>query len=246
MKKGFTLAEILVTMMIIGIVASMTIPTLVKSQQNQKNTAALAKAVNTMSNATSLMIARDGSYGLNDSTMWVEMEGGMDVKTAFETHLGKILIFTDDEISYTAIPKTLYGVEKTSLFNDYTRLTTKAGINYFVKVVTTYVNNDQYDINYDKNFILADVLIDVNGNDAPNTIGKDIYGFLMTNEGRLLPYGGINTTDLVINPTIISTSAGTSSRYTNNWKTKCPDSTKTDSGFCCTRRVVSENYKINY
>ena len=80
MKKGFTLAEILVTMMIIGIVASMTIPTLVKSQQKQKQTAALAKAVNTMSNATSLMIARDGSYGLNDSTMWAEIADGMPQK----------------------------------------------------------------------------------------------------------------------------------------------------------------------
>lgn len=246
MKKGFTLAEILVTMMIIGIVASMTIPTLVKSQQKQKQTAALAKAVNTMSNATSLMIARDGSYGLNDSTMWAEIADGTSVKTAFENHLGKILIFTDEDEDYKAIPKTLYGKEMPNLFNDYTRLTTKAGINYFVKVVTTYVNDDQYDINYDKNFILADILIDVNGNEPPNTIGRDIYGFLMTNEGRLLPYGGLKTSDLVINPTISSTTAGGIDRYTGNWKTKCPDSTKTDSGFCCTKKVVSENYKINY
>lgn len=36
MKKGFTLAEVLITLGIIGVVAAMTIPTLVsKSQQRQ-------------------------------------------------------------------------------------------------------------------------------------------------------------------------------------------------------------------
>ena len=47
MKKGFTLAEVLITLGVIGIVAVMTIPTLVQSYE-EKATVAKLKKINSL------------------------------------------------------------------------------------------------------------------------------------------------------------------------------------------------------
>ena len=51
MKKGFTLAEVLITLGIIGIVAAMTMPTLIQKQQKKEASARLKKFVSTFSQA---------------------------------------------------------------------------------------------------------------------------------------------------------------------------------------------------
>lgn len=242
MKKGFTLAEILITLAIVGVVASMTIPTLVTSNQKKVWANSLAKAVNTMSNSLSLMVMKDGAYGLIDSQLWADLNNGIDVKTAFENNLGSTMVFTDKysdgTSSYTAIPKTLYGVEKSGLFEDYTKIITKGNITYFV--YPAKAANSNYLVDSDS--WVMDVIVDINGNDAPNTIGKDIFGFLVSDEGRMLAYGNSYPGVLSIG----DTSAGDSSRFENVWEDYCPDPNKTDTGFCCTGRVVAEGYKINY
>lgn len=244
MKKGFTLIEILITLAIVGIVAAMTIPTVTSSSKKQIWSSSLSKAVNTMSNSLSIMIMKDGAYGLIDSQLWTDLNAGTDVVTAFKDNLGKTMIFMDKyddgTSAYTATPKTLYGTVKSDLFKDYTPLITKGNITYFVLPAKTATNN--YEV--DSDAWVMDVLIDVNGNDAPNTIGRDIFGFLVNDEGRMLAYG--NGAAGQPASSIDDTSAGDSSRYENSWSDYCPDSTKTDSGFCCTGRLVKENYKMNY
>ena len=44
-KKGFTLAEVLITLAIIGIVAAMVLPALFSNGKNAANSIALARAV---------------------------------------------------------------------------------------------------------------------------------------------------------------------------------------------------------
>ena len=52
MKKiGFTLAEVLITLGIIGIVAAMTIPTLIAEQQKKQTVAKLQRALGIMNQA---------------------------------------------------------------------------------------------------------------------------------------------------------------------------------------------------
>ena len=131
---------------------------------------------------------------------------------------------------------------KIDLFEEYDQFITKGDITYFVKVATGQENN----FNYEQDTYVMDILIDVNGNKVPNTIGKDIFGFLMTDEGRMTPYGG----DMSGSPSndLVTTSAGEKERYNNGWADNCnpPKKESTDNGFSCTARVVKENYKINY
>lgn len=62
-KSGFTLAEVLVTLMIIGVIAAMTIPSLMQSTAQQEYKAAFKKAVSMLNQAVTLNYALDGRDG---------------------------------------------------------------------------------------------------------------------------------------------------------------------------------------
>lgn len=52
LKKGFTLAEILIVLMVIGVIATMTVPSMMKGVQEAQYKTAVKKAYNTIANLT--------------------------------------------------------------------------------------------------------------------------------------------------------------------------------------------------
>lgn len=65
MKKGFTLAEVLITLGIIGVVAAMTIPTLIQNTNSVKFASQFKKSVSTLSQAALMAQAQyDIDYSL--------------------------------------------------------------------------------------------------------------------------------------------------------------------------------------
>jgi len=65
-KAGFTLAEVLTTLMVIGVVAAMTIPTLLNSTNEQQFKVAFKKAVSILSQGTQLMVAKESECTVTD------------------------------------------------------------------------------------------------------------------------------------------------------------------------------------
>ena len=59
-KNGFTLAEVLITLSIIGVVATMTLPALMANTQEQQAKTGLKKAINTLTEAAQMNLAIDG------------------------------------------------------------------------------------------------------------------------------------------------------------------------------------------
>ena len=59
-KNGFTLAEVLITLAIIGVVATLTLPALMTNVGEQQYKTALKKALNTLSEAGQMSQAMDG------------------------------------------------------------------------------------------------------------------------------------------------------------------------------------------
>ena len=74
MKKrfGFTLAEVLITLSIIGVIAAMTVPTLMSSTSEQEYKTGLKKAISTINQAITMQYALEGTtladYYVNSST----------------------------------------------------------------------------------------------------------------------------------------------------------------------------------
>lgn len=64
-KSGFTLAEVLVTLMIIGVIAAMTIPSLMQNTAQQEFKAAYKKAISVLNQAVTLNYALDGEDAVN-------------------------------------------------------------------------------------------------------------------------------------------------------------------------------------
>lgn len=59
-KNGFTLAEVLITLAIIGVIATMTLPSLMTNTQEQQAKTGLKKAINTLNNAAEMNAAATG------------------------------------------------------------------------------------------------------------------------------------------------------------------------------------------
>lgn len=60
-KSAFTLAEVLITLGIIGVVAAMTIPTLMNSTNSKETVTSLKKVFSTLSNAYTLTENEEGT-----------------------------------------------------------------------------------------------------------------------------------------------------------------------------------------
>ena len=69
MKKGFTLAEVLITLAIIGIVAALTVPTLMTDSRYQLVSSRIAKFVSVTEDAALAQAAMNGEITAGDLDM---------------------------------------------------------------------------------------------------------------------------------------------------------------------------------
>lgn len=63
-KFGFTLAEVLITLGVIGVVAALTLPSVVANYQKQKTVSFVKKFYNEINNAIKLSVAENGDVDL--------------------------------------------------------------------------------------------------------------------------------------------------------------------------------------
>ena len=61
-KKAFTLAEVLITLGIIGVVAAMTMPSVINSYQKKSTVVKLKKVYSSLQNAVEMSKAEHGDY----------------------------------------------------------------------------------------------------------------------------------------------------------------------------------------
>ena len=79
MKKAFTLAEVLITLMIIGIVAALTIPSVISNYQQQEFKTGLKKAVSVLNEAIQTNIAQDGETPYDNEDLFNYLKKHMNV-----------------------------------------------------------------------------------------------------------------------------------------------------------------------
>ena len=172
--KSFTLAEMLVVMVIVATLAMLTIPTVVKTNRARAYSDMLNKIYEKIETALILdkIFGLDvGSYGIS------AMNKNMDVESYIALLNEKLKTIkncgTKDDGCFG--PTDLQGYKL--------RLISGAGIlvNDLFRGET-----DSVDIN---NLILGSTFIDINGPVAPNKPGVDQFGFYTTLKG-LIPMGG--------------------------------------------------------
>ncbi len=190
-KLGFTLAEVLITLGIIGVVAALTMPVLIANHQKQVTVTRLKEVYSIVSQAV-LLAQRDHDH---PSTWTVHSGGQLSDKAKVTAEFCETYI-----IPYIKAPQ-IHGwksVKDIGVKDGYIALNKKPiGNGNLNKNDHTYVielNNGQilyFCYNNDINGILAQVLfyVDINGKKGPNMFGRDAFLFEYDmRKGRVLPY----------------------------------------------------------
>lgn len=275
MKKfGFTLAELLITLGIVGVVAVLTAPTLITSGQNRANAARLSVVVSTLENAFATAIVKDGVADLYGTRMWsvVKASGNGDKVTLnWEASEDNIAEFVGELGRYMHLNgfkkesyKTYYGSVGPYAMTSSGGKGTKADLggpfpielkNGAVIFIRAFANGDSSERTEDDIVKLggtlytnaADVFIDVNGKNAPNIVGRDLFTFYVGGDGTLFPAGGVDVS-IFDHGNKVQIWSNSSSIGDNGAGWAClPEKDKVaNSGWGCTARVIEEGYQINY
>lgn len=195
-KRGFTLAEVLITIGIIGVVAAMTIPTLIskigKRQLESQIKASYATIAQTMRSAEA-----DGV----DFDLQIVNNNDASTKEWFQTYMAPYL--KTEKVCYNSSGCWHKKSEVRDLSGNLPRWVGDAGIGYniitFVIAKGSYFDIDgveaseaksMFGINTDNQALVF--YFDANGDRKPNRIGKDIYIMGFTDKG-LVPAGSDKT-----------------------------------------------------
>ena len=188
--KAFTLAEVLITLVIIGVIAAMTVPAILQSTQKQELVSGLRKAHSTLSNALYKMNENNG-YPQGDYT-YLDDVRFMD-EFIRVTNVAKKCSNIDDCWDYTNKYKRL-----NNSFADTpggSALNTADGMLWeFHKNAHVYGLSSE-----DEENMMGRVMVDVNGHRKPNKIGYDVFFFYLVSDKGIVPAGSANTSDCAKN-----------------------------------------------
>lgn len=192
---AFTLAEVLITLGIIGVVAAMTIPTLIKNTQDMEYKAAWKKNYSRFAQAITLAINENGnSFG--GMTKGSEYSISYELSNKILSNMNTIKICTAGN---TIAEGCWHNVSDWYRIGGNTAPTTATVTNYgpsamlkdgtlvlfkYISSATTSLTCSTDELNED-----SYIDIDVNGFKKPNTIGKDIYRLKIFCNGRVQPAG---------------------------------------------------------
>ena len=183
MKKffAFTLAEVLITLGIIGVVAALTIPTLISKHQKKVYVTQLKKAVNTVQNGYKLMLADAGVDNLTDTEFYKLLASGSDMNK-----------LNQEAKKYFNIASDVKRIDSEYLYADAPGLAAHSSSgNYFGYFPNAVLLStvDGSEIFFLPNYI--SVFIDVNGyGKRPNVVGLDFFYLNLGSNGSFASWGG--------------------------------------------------------
>ena len=184
MKKGFTLAEVLITLTIIGVIAALTIPNLMRKWGDHADIAKVKETISILSNAMKMAVAENGPI---DSWSWENGSKHVQVSKMFAKYL-KVTCNNGNCMNYgwtqqgeyqypkktSCYFKALKGILRTSNGpdNDIYRNTAIQLNNGAVIAFEFYTNNNSIKVDFD-----------INGVKKPAQFGYDMFRMYFNNYG---------------------------------------------------------------
>lgn len=213
---GFTLAEVLVTLGIIGVVSAMTLPTLMKNHQRQVAVVSLRNFYSMLSQAI------------------VDYQNSRNAVNIEEAGLG-----------------TADGIR--SLINEKFKITQSCVNSLTPCMASEYktINNGNVSISNGSSYVLANgmslriiisrepankianIMIDTNGKQGPNRLGRDLFFIALYSNGKMDDYISNGTAPLTIE------------QRESVYNSACMSS-GTSSGWGCFGKLLNDNWQMNY
>lgn len=219
MKNGFTLAEVLVTLGILGVIAAMTLPLVFGKYKKVETVSRLQKVYANLNNAL-----RQAEADYESSKYWDDVSGTEGANMYFDTYLNPYLKVLErcrrnkvKACNYSSVMpwKRLNG--DGDEYHVVLENSINARISFILNdgVFVSYIFGSGYD-NNDKR-----VIVDLNGPRLPNKFGIDTFLLVRVPEKGILPFC-YNQTD----------------EYINN---SCSSS---GNGYCCGAKIMKDGWQI--
>ncbi len=217
MKRfGFTLAEVLITLGVIGIVAAMTLPALVHNYQEQEYVTRLKKSVSALEQAKIRAMDEnnlDFQYmGYGGVYIQSEQEKFANYFKPYFNVLRDCATPSNNNTLCIGNNRDFYQINRKTKANQYADNTFRGfvsadGVSYFFYVARSLV------------------IIDVNTpNKAPNSLGHDVFVFHFDKKGKLTAgWGTENVNTLEECKTVGNTCGQWVLLYENQSYRRCPD-----------------------
>lgn len=225
-KFAFTLAEVLITLGIIGIIAALIIPTYTQNQKNKATAAKLKKTYSTIENALKMAEAEHGpmnNWDLADSTNFTK-----NYIAPYVQYYAYYQKNSHDSNSAMCIASPSEAKKIYICMNG-------VGMSYPVSEHTSSIKLSNGACIGFNNLTTNNKLlyIDINGNEnPPNTAGKDLFIYYFDKNYFIKPVGNnLNLSDDdLINP---------STTYACNKKSS-------GGGYYCAEKIMRDNWEIKY
>ena len=191
--KGFTLAEVLITLGIIGVVAALTLPSLISNHQEKVKITKLKKAYSVLSNA---YIMTQSKYGDVDNWTDVDLNTFTDTRPLSQQLSSDIGNKFLEVIKYDKLCDTLDNNSKcwkrTNPLSFLNGEGQGGGTNFtFISGGIIYGIDSHVDIRGNNKInrkFYAQIHVDVDMNRQPSVLGKNVFTFLLTDKG-IMPSG---------------------------------------------------------
>ena len=194
-RVAFTLAEVLITLGIIGVVAAMTIPTLIHKFQNKALETQYKKAVSVVSQ---VILKAKADYGLDNFAKYCAdypypSDSGIPYdhdKECYEI-LYKTLLNVDGQKSYSSKNERYINRfnDNIKTYNNKQTITNNALAGIGSSIFQTYAMNDGTYINFTIIEAALYIGVDTNGGKKPNKLGHDIFIFKVNKNNDTLTAG---------------------------------------------------------
>ena len=185
-KSAFTLAEVLITLGIIGVVAAMTLPALVGKYQEKQTITAVKAAYSIFSQASMRLVNDYGSFSALAQNSWVQGNDNTALKEnanitieAISKYLKAFKRCNKAKGCMAEYYTSLDGSQKYN-WDNYTNLQTGIlanGMTFWI--LNNCGNGDANETG------CAQIGVDINGSKKPNVMGKDFFWFSITNNGKI-------------------------------------------------------------
>lgn len=240
MKKGFTLAEVLITLGIIGVVAALAAPALNNSTQKAKVGPALSKFINTLETAHEHIIADNQADSLSAVT-----------ENSVDTYMIELVKYVkgakEDKTlgEFTPAPSNFKGMQEDGSpikETDGPKMAVFTFADGSAMAVNMYARGSQLKGGTYKGNVAA-VWVDINGFDKkPNRAGKDEFRFYIDDSGSVYPDGGKTKMKLY---EMTTGDKNALNWETGNYRSLC-NKNKVTTGVYCGASVVDNGFKVIY
>lgn len=256
--KAFTLAEVLITLGIIGVVAAISMPTLIQNYQKKSYVEGLKVGISVLEQAFKKAMADDEVTDFRDTELFkgchdferpdfsittCQLIMGKYIKNLKIESVEDMLALGDSTNTISDVTKCNQLVGKT---NKWWYLNDKTKCKGWKNLAVTFANGIRADIAFlDMGYSAGAVTaLDVNGSKGPNTWGRDAFYLVILNNGHVTTYPAI---DHIKAKAKYENKDFDALWQANSWEINnlCSKTTTAD-GADCGARIIESGWKMDY